>query len=112
MTVNQIVYGIMMLIVTTLLGVIAYFVKRTVSQVDSHEAQISEIKDKYATKEEIDCLQDNLRDDVRKLSDGIESLKDNYIRKDDFVRSIADINRKQERIYDILLEMKGEKANG
>lgn len=112
MTNSQVVYGLAMLTLTTLIGIIAYFLKRTVAQVDKHDADINDLKDKSATKEELGCVQSDLRADVGKLTDAIDDLKDNSVRKDDFVRSIADINRRQDRIIDILMEMKGEKANG
>ncbi|MFT9055547.1 MAG: hypothetical protein ABF449_02820 [Ethanoligenens sp.] len=99
-------------VLTVMLGIIGYFLKRTINLVDKHETEISDIKDTYATKSEISCLQSDLKSEIGKLAAGIDSLKDNYIRKDDFVREIADLNRRQDRVYDILLEMKGEKANG
>ncbi len=93
-------------------GVIGFFLRRTVALVDKHETDLGKMKDRFVTKEEWDSLQGGLRDEVRKLSGGIDSLKDNYIRKDDFVREIADLNRRQDRIYDILLELKGERTIG
>ncbi|MFT8888635.1 hypothetical protein [Ethanoligenens sp.] len=93
-------------------GIIGFFLKRTIALVDKHESDIGNMKERFVTKDEWDSLQGDLRDEVRKLSGGIELLKDNYIRKDDFVREIADLNRRQDRIYDILLELKGERIIG
>lgn len=93
-------------------GIIGFFLKRTINLVDKHEADISTMKEHFLTRDEWDSLQYGLRDEMRKLSGGIEALKENYIRKDDFVREIADLNRRQDRIYDILLELKGERTIG
>ncbi|ADU27119.1 hypothetical protein [Ethanoligenens harbinense] len=93
-------------------GVVGFFLRRTIAQVDRHEADLSEIKDRFVTKEEWGGLQDELRAEMCRLSGGIDSLKENTIRKDDFVREIADLNRRQDRIYDILLELKGERTIG
>ncbi|ADU25675.1 hypothetical protein [Ethanoligenens harbinense] len=100
------------LILSVLVGIIGFFLKRTIGLVDRHETEISAIKDQYVTKEEMDCLQDDLKSGLGKLSEGIDALKDNYMRKDDFVRAIADVNRRQDRIFDVLLEMKGDKNRG
>lgn len=106
---NTLINALPNVVLTVMLGIIGYFLKRTINLVDKHENEISDIKDKYVTKEEIGCLQSDLKSEIGKLAAGIDSLKDNYIRKDDFVREIADLNRRQDRVYDILLEMKGEK---
>ncbi len=93
-------------------GVIGFFLKRTVGMVDRHEEDISRMKDEFVTKTECNALQDGLRTDMRKLSAGIDALRENGIRRDDFVREIADLNRRQDRVYDILLELKGENRIG
>lgn len=100
------------LVLSVTIGIIGFFLKRTINLVDKHETDISAMKAHFVTKDDWDSLQCDLRDEMQKLTGGIESLKDNYIRKDDFVREIADLNRRQDRIYDILLELKGERTNG
>lgn len=94
------------------IGVIGFFLKRTIDLVDRHGAEIDSIKEHFITKDEWDSLQSSLRNEMRKLTGGIDALRDNSIRKDDFVREIADLNRRQDRIYDILLELKGERTIG
>lgn len=90
---------------TIVVGIIGFFVKRTIGQVDNNTSEIEKIKKDYATK-------DDFKDEIRKISNNIDDIKDNYIKKDDFVRSIADTNSRLERIYTYLLEMNGGKRNG
>lgn len=76
------------------LGVITFFLKRTMNQID-----------KCASKEDVEIL------DVRvsKTEKTIDRIKEDYITKDDFFREQAKTDKKLDRIMDILLEMKGGK---
>lgn len=112
MNMNQWIDAVPPLVLSVTVGIIGFFLRRTVGLVDKHEEDISNMKDLFVTKDEWNTLQNGLRAEAHKLSEGIESLKDNSIRKDDFVREIADLNRRQDRIYDILLELKGDAKIG
>lgn len=112
MNLPQLITSLAVLAVTIIVGIIGYFLKRTISAVDSCATEIKDMKKEYATKEELDSFRTDIRDEIRKISDNIDDIKDNYIRKDDFVRSMSDTNTRLERIYNFLLDMNGGKRNG
>ncbi len=79
-----------------ILGVIGFFLKRTISKVD----RLDECK---ASKEHVD--------ELSKQVDGMEKtigdIKTNYLTKEDFFREQAKTDRKLDRIMEILLDIKG-----
>lgn len=91
---EQLMQSIVMLIITGAVGVIGFFLKRTINH-----------QDKFATKEEVS----NLEDRVSKNEKSIEKVREDYITKEDFFREQAKTDKKLDRIMDILLEMKGGK---
>ncbi len=87
--------------VTTIIGVITFFLKRTISRVDKNEDDIAKIKGDYSPRAVHGKDIDELRMDIKKI-------KEDYITKEDFYREQNKTDRKLDRIMDILLEMKGE----
>ena len=83
-------------ILTAALGIIGFFLKRTIDQVD-----------KKASKEEMNLFREEIKEQNDKHSKNIECIKETYITKDDFYREQAKTERQLSRIIDILLEMKG-----
>ncbi len=76
MSAQEIAAAAVELLLTGGLGVISYFLKRTIDRIDRCESDIARIKEDYITKE-------------------------------DFFREQAKTDRKPDKIYDILLEIKG-----
>jgi cell division protein FtsB len=107
-----IILTIVIFVLTIIIGIIGFFLRRTIGEVDKNSDDIKTIKKDYVTRDELKTFKDDLKDDVKRLSDNIDDIKDNYIKKDDFVRSIADTNSRLERIYNFLLGMNGGKCNG
>jgi cell division protein FtsB len=112
MNISHLILGLIGIAATIITGALGFFLRRTIGEVDTAKNDIKEIKEKYATKEELDVFRGDLKDEIKKLSDGIDNIKDNYIKKDDFVRAIADTNNRVEKIYNFLLDMNGGKRNG
>jgi hypothetical protein len=84
------------------IAIVGFFLKRSYNQMDKQEARISELEEAKASKE-----------DFEKLGNDIACIKKDYITKEDFFREQAKTDRKLDRIYDILLEIKGgNKQNG
>lgn len=79
------------------IAIISYFLKRTMSELDSCEREISKVKQTYVSRNELnDCKID------------IAKIKEDYITKEDFFREQTENRRKLDRIMDILLEIKGD----
>ena len=77
------------------IGVITYFLKRTISDIDKCKTDIDKIKDNYVTK-----------DKVNRLERDVGDVKQNYLTKDDFYREQNKTDKKLDKIMDILMEMK------
>lgn len=76
------------------IGIIGFFLKQTINKVNN-------------------CV---MRDDFNKAitvcNEDIKSIKEDYITKEDFYREQSKVDRKLDKIMDILLEMKGGNKNG
>lgn len=79
--------------VTVVIGIISYFLKRTMSQVDRHEIQLSE-----------SVSRKKLEKTTTRIETDIQAIKKEYLTKEDFIREMAQVTTKLDRIYDILLD--------
>lgn len=104
----EIITALLMLAITIVVGIIGFFLRRTIGEVDKNTSDIEEIKNNYVKKEELNAF----REDLRRLSENVDDIKDNYIKKDDFVRAMADTNSRLQKIYDFLLDINGGRRNG
>ncbi len=108
------------------IGIIGYFLKRTMSRVDKNEADIDIVKENYVTSKSHEKDMDECKSDIKQIrtdytpksvhekdfdeaKNDIKGIKEDYITKEDFFREQSKTDRKLDRIMDILLEMKGEK---
>lgn len=123
---------IITLAVATVAGIIGYFLKQTMSRVDTHEKDINVIKQTYATKNEVDghdkdintikqsyvtknemsALRGELKDDIKRLTEDVGDIKENFLAKGDFYRVQANTDKKLDKMYDLLLRMSGGNGNG
>ena len=106
---------ILSLVIPTVIGIIGYFLKRTISIADDCEKQIEYIKENFATQNTVERIEKNLKNETEKfqveirdkLEDVQTDLKDvqiNYIHKNDFFKEMAKIDNKIERILDLIIE--------
>jgi|APHig6443717817_1056837.scaffolds.fasta_scaffold00853_17 hypothetical protein len=95
-TADSILNSIANICVTVAIGVIAFFLRRSFTQIDN----------KADAK---DCEQ--CQKDILALRADITTIKQDYITKEDFFREQAKTDKKLDRIMDILLEFKGS-GNG
>ena len=91
-------------ILSLLMGVVGYFLKRTMSRTDEHEKSIQHIKLTYVEKTDFEKQ-------TKKLTDDVSDIKENFLTKEDFYRSQANVDKKLDKIYDLILAMKGN-SNG
>lgn len=90
-----------------IVGIIGFFFKRTISIADESVRQLDKTK---ASKEELTQLKGEMSKRLEKLSGDVESIKENYITKEDFYREQSKTERKLDMIIDLLLKRK--KADG
>ncbi len=81
---------------TTVFGIIGFFLKRTINEVD----RLDECK---ASKEDVASLENRIDDQNKSISE----IKACYLTKEDFFREQAKTDRKLDRIMEILLDIKG-----
>lgn len=89
--------------ITTILGIVAYFLKRTMDRGDKNEEAISDLKDnlselsdKFATKEELREIKENMK----KITSDIEYIKERTVKNEDFIRVMTRLESKIDEIKD------------
>lgn len=96
------------IIFSAVMGVGAFFLKRTISQTDSHEKDINLIKQTYVTKDELKELKTDTMQSIDKLRRDVEEIKDTCLTKKEFYQSISELkqeNRDQNKlIMDLIKE--------
>ena len=107
MTLTYVEWIILGVIATLAIGIIGFFLKRTMNTTDTHDKDINEIKRTYVTKDELRELRTEVRDEIKDLADDIAEIKKTCLTKDDFYRKMVDVERKQEKILDFLLKERG-----
>lgn len=87
------------LILTTAIGVIAFFLKRSFDKLDSRASreELNELKekiehadDKYASKAELN----DLKRSIDKINDKIDDIKSHTLRRDDFLQVTTRLENK------------------
>ena len=104
MATNEVLNLIYQGVLTLLIGVVGYFLKRTMSEHDALRKKVDQMGQVYATKDEIR----ELKGKIDKISDDVDEVKLSYITKEDFFRSISGVESKLERIDDKLERMRME----
>lgn len=90
---------------TLAIGIITYFLKRTMSKQDRHEEEINHIKLTYVTKDDLKDVKLEFAKTTQKLQKDIEEIKDTCLTKKDFVREHLRLEDKVDKMYDILVRM-------
>lgn len=107
--------------VTLGIGVISYFLKRTMNQVDKTVSHLQEVERDSATKEDLKESTEELKEDIKKIREDytpktvhkedfnecrndIKDIRANYLTRDDFIREINKMDRKLDRMLDMMME--------
>lgn len=90
---------------TLAIGIITYFLKRTMSKQDKHEEEINHIKLTYVTKEDLKDVKLEFAKTTQKLQKDIEEIKDTCLTKKDFIREHMNLENKVDKMYEILVHM-------
>ncbi|MDD6488321.1 MAG: hypothetical protein PUG48_00690 [Clostridia bacterium] len=98
-------------VATVAIGIISYFLKRTMSKQDEHDKDIHQIKLTYVTKDELKELKDETNSDLKKLQADVEEIKDKSLTKADFYRLQSNTDSKIDKIYDLLIKLNGGGKN-
>lgn len=107
MSIGELIPTLVSLASGVLIGIIGYFLKRTISLVDKCETDLKCLETSSASKEALEYTKRELKERLDKQQADIEGIKADYITKEDFFREQAKMDRKLDRILDILMERKG-----
>ena len=108
--------------ITLGIGVISYFLKRTMNQVDRTIQQLQEVEQDSATKEDLKETTNELKKDIEKIREDytpknthnkdfdecrkdIKEIRQNYLTRDDFIREINKVDRKVDQMLNMMYEM-------
>jgi hypothetical protein len=108
MTLTPFEWSVLGAVAALAIGLIIFFLKRTMSTVDAHEKDIAEGKLTFATKAELKDLKAEMRDETKSLTDDVAEIKENYLTKDDYYRVQAALERKLDQIYGLLITAQGQ----
>ena len=100
--VQAVIISVICLVITTLVGIIAYFLKRTMAKVDANEKDIKEVKATYEPAKTHDKDIKAFNEKLETIEKDVKGFKDTYLEKEEFIRSMAEINRKFDRMDDKL----------
>lgn len=89
------------------IGIISYFLKRTMGKNDELERDVQHIKETYVTKDEFKEVKTELKRDLEKLSEDMKEIKDNSLSKQDFYRVQAKTDATLKEIYGLLIKLNG-----
>ena len=107
--------------ITLGIGVITYFLKRTMSQVDKHGEEIRRIDSERVTKTDLKESTEELKKDIRQIREDytpknvhekdfdecradIKQIKAEYLTKDDFIREMNKMDRKLDQMLELMLK--------
>ena len=107
--------------ITLGIGVITYFLKRTMSQVDKHGEEIRRIDNERVTKTDLKVSTEELKKDIRQIREDytpknvhekdfdecradIKQIKAEYLTKDDFIREMNKMDRKLDQMLELMLK--------
>lgn len=98
------------LVITIVIGIIAYFLK------DMKKTQDDKIKDVHVRIKDVhtrvDCVELASRQELEKMKDEFNQLKSDmplvYVLRDDFIRAMGNVEKKLDKIYDVLSKKKEE----
>lgn len=82
------------------LGVITYFLKRTMNQVDKQDDKIQQLENTTVTRAELEKNRDKLEQDIKQI-------RSDYLTKDDFIREISKMDRKLDRMLEMMINRQG-----
>ena len=96
-------------VVGVVVGVIGYLMKRSITQMDKKIDEASWRTDEMSTKlEQLNARLENVVNGLRKeFYEYKDKAADEFVRKADFIHVTSDIGKKLDRVYDVLLDLKG-----
>lgn len=107
--------------VTLGIGVISYFLKRTMNQSDKTIQQLQSVERNAATRAELKESREELRGEINRIREDytpkqthekdfdecrqdIKDIRANYLTRDDFIREMNKMDRKLDQMLELMLK--------
>lgn len=94
---SNLIYFIITTVITVVIGIISYFLKRAMDKIDNLESDNRELREtqyqlseKYATKAEVA----EIKVAMQKLTDNIDYIKEHTTKNEDFIRVMTRLEGK------------------
>lgn len=93
---ESIITSVISLIITTIIGIIGYFLKQTITRVDKAEGKIEGMPERYVAVKTYNKDIGTITTEVKDIKNDIKAFQSGYLSKDDFIREMSQMNRKFE----------------
>lgn len=97
----DLIYFIITTAITIAIGIISYFLKRTMDRIDRLEIQVRDsresqymLSEKYATKAEVN----EIKETMRKLESSLDYIKEHTTKNEDFIRVMTRLENKIDQL--------------
>lgn len=97
-------------LLTLLIAIIGFFLKRQYSHGDCLDKRLNDVEKDYVSKETIDHFEDGIVSKLDELQKNLKHVELNYINKNDFFNEMVKIDRKIEKIIDLIIEDRGKRS--
>lgn len=91
---------IKLLVLTTAIAVISYFLKKVIKRNDECELKEEHQKDIDALKTAHEEDVRELKSEIKEVKKDIKGISDSFLKKEDFVRKMVEIDKKFDRLED------------
>lgn len=95
------------IVVTVVISIIGYFLKRTMTKQDKHEEDINHIKLTYVNKDELKEFKGEMRKNIDKMQSDIAEIKENCLTKKDFMHAQNKTDAKLDKLYELQINRGG-----
>lgn len=119
MTFDTGTWWLITIILTALLGCIGALVSRSIfKSLDEHSSDIKEVRENYtprtdhqkdleAVRREMKEMRTEMRTEIRQMSDDVKDIKENCIRREEFVSHQLKLENKLDRLMEFMMKQGG-----
>ena len=91
---SDLIYFVITTAITIAIGIISYFLKRTIDNIDRLEENQYKLSEKYATKAEVN----EIKETMKKLETSLDYIKEHTTKNEDFIRVMTRLENKIDRL--------------
>ena len=116
MTFDPATWWLFGILLTALLGIVGALVSRTIfKQIDENGVDIKQVRENYTTQKdhkeaqdamrrEIKEVRTEMRTEIRSMSEDVKEIKENCIRREEFLQSQLKLESKMDKLMEFLMK--------